>query len=152
MSMIDRTFDMELVREIITHPKIYDHVSDDFSPAPEDFIPIDPDSVYYLTPIHNGTVMGVFFVHSHNGICYEVHTCILPEYHGALALKAAKDLIKWVFEETPCMKLITNVPSFNPLAYRFALKAGMVKEGVNTKSFQKNGVIYDQTVLGIVKE
>jgi RimJ/RimL family protein N-acetyltransferase len=61
-------------------------------------------------------------------------------------------LIKWVFENTTCRKLISWAPEGNQRAYDFAIKAGLVDEGVCKKSFIKNGVLLDQHLMGIGKE
>lgn len=57
-----------------------------------------------------------------------------------------------MFDNTSCEKMITNVPEYNKLAYRFAKSIGGVDEGTNRKSFKKEGILMDQYVLGITKE
>ena len=150
---IERCFDPALVTEIITNPKIYPHVSDDYSPPQDEFTAerlVQNAWIYFLTPIFEERTVGVFMVHGHNGVMYEVHTCILPEFWGK-SVEAAKVGTQWMFENTPCRKLITLVPVYNRLAYRLALRAGMKDQGIITKSFLKNGTLFDQYVLGIEK-
>lgn len=147
---IERTFDEELIRSIITHPKIYPYASDDSSPAADRFRPSMHESIYYLTPI-DSEVMGVFMLVPVNAITYEVHTCIQPEYWGKKAAEAARLLIDWMFGNTPCRKIITHVPAYNRLAYRFAKQAGLADEGLIKNSFLKHGQVYDQHLLGIAK-
>ena len=114
------------------------------------------DKGLFFPPVHDGVIWlkaedcGVFMLHAHNLVTYEVHTC-LP-FAGSRALDAAIAGRKWMFENTPCQRLITNVPEFNKVALRFAKKAGMKVIGINEKSFMKNGKLYDQTLLGISKE
>lgn len=147
---IERTFDRDLIRAIITHPKIYPHVSDDSSAPADSFQPPMHDSIYYLMPIDN-EVMGVFMMVPVNAITFEVHTCILPEYWGKKAAEAARLCAEWMFAHTPCRKIITHVPAYNRLAYRFARQAGMTEEGRIKDSFLKNGQVYDQHLLGLSK-
>lgn len=114
-----------------------------------DFEPPQHETILYLVPIEDKP-LGVFMVFPTTSVCFEVHTNILPEYWGK-ALEAAKALIAWVFTQTECEKLITRVPAFNKLAYQLAIRVGMRSEGVNTKSFRKHGMLFDQHMMGIEK-
>lgn len=147
---IERTFDQDLIRSIITHPKIYPFASDDSSPKADEFQPSVQDSIYYLTPVED-RIMGCFMMVPANAITFEVHTCILPEYWGTKAAEAAKLCAAWMFHNTPCRKIITHVPAYNRLAYRFAKQAGMTEEGLIKDSFLKDGRVYDQHLLGLAK-
>lgn len=152
---IERTSDAELVRRILTHPQIYPYVSDDGSPSPEEFDPresVRNDAMYFLVPMAAERPAGLYVVYPHNLVMYEVHACILPEYRGSVAGEAARAMVQWVFERTPCRKLIALVPAFNRLAHQYARRAGFVDVGVITQSYLKAGVLYDQHLLAIEKE
>ena len=97
------------------------------------------------------TSLGVFMLNPLNCICYEVHTALLPEAWGR-SVEITKDGVLWLFENTPCRRVITNVPEYNRKALLLAKKTGMVQFGINPKSFLKNGVLYDQIMLGLSKE
>lgn len=150
---IERTFDREFVNEVITHPRIYPHVSQDFAPAPAEFdcgpIMAVPDALF-LVPMDGEERCGVFMVHPHSAIVHEVHTCILPQYWGR-SVEAGRALIEWVFDNTKCLKLLTLVPDHNDLAYRLALKCGMVSQGTLTASYLKGGKLLDQRILAVSK-
>lgn len=150
---IERTRDIALIRSIITHPKVYPHVADDSAPPPESFDPSEAvahPNVYFLLA-RGSELLGLFMVHQQNGVMYEVHTCLLPWAYGETATKAGKALISWVFENTPCEKLITFVPQGNSLAYHYARRCGLKLEGIVTKSYKKNGRLLDQRLLGVEK-
>lgn len=140
---------MEIVRSILSHPAIWPHIHDDLS---NECNPLDAEGLFWLLIEDEEGPAGVFLLHAHNGVCYEVHTCLLPRTWGAKAREATQLCRSWMFENTPCQKLITNVPEYNLLALRFAKRCGMTPEGVNRKSYLKNGVLMDQTVLGLTKE
>lgn len=151
MIEIVKTGDAELVKAIITHPKIYPFVTEDGAPAPEVFSVrglVDHPGIHFLAPIADDQVAGVFMVHSETPSIYVVHTCILPEFWGR-AEEAGRELIRWVFQNTKCNKLVTYVPKDNRLAYRLAIAVGMQEQGCITESYMKNGVLIDQHVLGI---
>lgn len=145
-----RTFDAGLINRIFKHPKVWRHVSDDFSPAREDFdcsSAIGVEGIYFLS-VCGGS--GIFMFHKHSEILYEVHTLLLPECWGREDIAASA--ARWMFENTPCEKIITWVPAYNRLAYHFALRSGMKEEGLSRKSIRKNGRLMDQYLLGLEKD
>ena len=148
---IERTHDMPLVRSVITHEKIWPMVADDLAGAREDFIPLDHPATCYLSARDGDHLLGIWMLNPENSVTWDVHTCLLPSAWGALAIKAACHAIQWVWDNTPCRRLVTKVPVFNRLALRFARMAGMVEYGRNPRSFLKNGELHDQILLGISK-
>lgn len=151
---IQRSTDASLIKRVITHPRVYPHVSDDSSPDPEKFYvseAVKHPNVYFLLAYDGNELLGLFMVHQHNGVMYEVHTCLLPNAWGEKATEAGKKLIRWVFENTPCEKLITFVPEGNTLALRFAKRCGLRLEGLVTKSYRKGGRLLNQSLLGVEK-
>lgn len=148
---IERTVDLELVRSIMAHPKVYRGISDDFSPISEEFVPSNHPSILYLLVLLDGNPAGVFMLVPQNGICWEIHTCLLPVLWGCPSNEAALRCSEWVFTNTVCEKIITNVPEYNRAALKFAKRAGMVQFGVNESSFKHAGRLYNQIMLGLTK-
>lgn len=146
---IERTFDAEYIKYCLTHEKIWPHIHDDGAYSAEDFEPSVIDNFYWLSVIDIEPV-GVFLMHKQNFICYEIHTCLLPEIWGR-SQECTALVIAWVFENTPCQRLITNVPAYNKLAARLARRSGMKQFGINEKSYLKNGTLQDQFMFGISK-
>jgi RimJ/RimL family protein N-acetyltransferase len=147
---IENTNDWDLVRKIVTHEKVYDHISDDFSPAAHDWQPFKSEGIYYLL-VTEDHPLGLFALFQHNGICWTVHTCLLPEAYGEKAKEAGKEGQRWMWENTPCQRIITEVPSYNRLALKFAKDCGMTEYGVNPKSYMKHGKLRDVVLLGVNK-
>ncbi len=147
----ERTSDYELVREIVTNPLTYDHVSDDGSPSREEYRPIESDSIWYMLVKDEDEMLGCFIFVPQNVACYEVHTCLLPTAWGSRAHTAAIGVREWMFQHSPAMRIVTNVPENNRLALHFAKHAGLEMYGVNQKSYLKGGVLYDQIMLGVSK-
>jgi RimJ/RimL family protein N-acetyltransferase len=144
------TTDSKLVKSIVTHPRIWPHVTDDFSPNVEAYVP--PQAGIYLLVKDGDETLGLFFLHPHNAICWEIHTCLLPNAWGQRAKQVVKEAAPWIFAHTGCKRIITNVPDYNRLALRLAKEAGMEQFGVNEKSFQKKGQLHDQIMLGLSKD
>jgi RimJ/RimL family protein N-acetyltransferase len=145
------TEDVGLIRRCMTHPAVWKHVSDDGSPPVDKFWPPIGEPVLYLAAFEGEDCGGVWVYHPHNLILFEVHTCCLPEWWGPRALEAARRTLLWMIGNTPCRKVITHVPAPNRRAYSFALRVGLQDEGLNRASFQKNGMLFDQYVLGITE-
>lgn len=148
---IERTFDYALVREMMTHPKVWPWITDDGSPPVEAFQPAESEMIWYLAARDGDEVLGIWMLVPQNAVCWEVHTCLLPKAFGERARRAALIAVSFVFDTTPCVRLFTNVPQYNRLALRFAKAAGMTEFGVNKGSYLKRGKLYDQIMLGISK-
>ncbi len=157
MIHFERSTDYELIRKIITHPKIYRHLVDDNSPARENYYPIEDEVVWYIVvreifpDAEPQEILGLWMLHPHNSICWEIHTALLPNAWGDRADRAGRMVFEWIWENTPCRRLITNVPSSNRLALHYAVRAGMKIWGVNEASFLKDGILRDQVCLGFTR-
>lgn len=148
---IERTFDMELVKAVLTHPAIYPHITDDGCPPIDEFEPADHPSFYRLAVYDGEDVAGLFLFHPANMVCYEGHICLLPAHQGGDTRAAAKSALAWMFENTPCQKIMARVPAKNLPARRAVERAGMLEEGKLRKSLLKDGVLQDQILYGVEK-
>ena len=148
--LIEPTRDWELVKRIVTDKSVYPKVSDDKSPCADCWLPLE--DMHYLLAKNGIDVLGLFALSQENGVCYKVHTCLLPHSYGEKATVAAKELISWVFTNLDCRRLVTEVPDYNRLALKFAERSGMTKFGYNPKSYLKDGKLHGVTLLGISKE
>lgn len=146
---IERSTDYGLIRGIMTQGQIYRHISDDGSPPADEYRPIESGVIWYLVVWDGNTLLGLWMLVPQNSICWEIHTALLPHAWGERAHRAAQVMLTWVWENTPCRRLITNVPADNRLAFHFALDAGMEVYGKNEDSFLKNGKLLDQICLGL---
>lgn len=149
MIRIERTTDYELIRSVMTSPAVYPHITDDYSPAAEEYCPPVHDLLVYVAVWEDEELLGLWLFVPQNGICWEVHTCLLPCARGHRARRAAKHVMAWIWRNTPCRRIVTNVPETNRLAYHFALNVGMEFYGCNEKSFLKDGKLVDQMCLGM---
>lgn len=140
---IARTYDADFITLCVTHPKVWDKISDDGAPVQDLFFP-PMDGVIWL----RAEDYGVFALHKLNHVTGEAHTILLPEAHG-MAVEIAREALKFAFAHCDVKRIVTNVPSFNIPALKLAHRAGFKDIGINSQSFQKNGVLYDQHFLGI---
>ncbi len=150
-AVYERTEDLALIRRVLTNPRIYPHITDDNCPAVEDFEPQLNPNIWYIHAADEIGTVGIFLLIPQNSVCYELHTCLLPEAWGVRAKHAAQYLGPWVWENTPAQRVVTNVPEYNHIARAFAGKGGMTMFGINPRSFLKDGKLHDQFMLGISK-
>lgn len=145
----ERTFDYELVRQIMTHPAVYEGIRDDTAPSAEDFEPERSDRLWYILVTEDaGRVLGLFVCFLHNAVCWEAHTCLLPHCRGREALAVYKAGHAWLREHTTCRKVIGAISPDNRPALWMALSSGLKRIGLNTKSVLKHGQLCDQVWVG----
>lgn len=149
---LTRTDDYGYIRTVATDPRLWDALSDDFSGERETWQPQPNENFCYLKVTDDKQCLGFFLLIAHSPVLYEVHTALLPAARGHRAREAAEALIAWVFRERACKRLITSVPEYNRLAFRFAQRAGMTEYGRNPRACQKNGTLFDLILLGLSKE
>ena len=146
---ITRCEDMDVIKSILLHDAIYPHVIDD---GCDEVNPSFNDGLIWLLITDQDKPQGAFMIHQHNRATWEIHTCLLPAIRGKKAQEAAKLVLDWFFNQEFNLKIITHVPEQNRVAHLFALRVGMLLEGVNRQSFLKDGILYDQYVLGMTRE
>lgn len=152
MIHLERTTDWSYIRLVATDPRLWEHLSDDFSGERETWQPREDDSLVYLKVTDDEQCLGFFLLVPHSPVLYEVHTALRPAARGPRAREAAQALIAWTFANTRCQRLVTSVPEYNRLALRFAQRAGMTEYGRNPRASQKNGTLFDLILLGLSKE
>lgn len=141
--------DFDLIRSIIVHPKLYPHIIDDFSPHPADYQPPEHPAILYLIARDRGELLGFWMFTPENSVCLEIHTCLLPNAWGHRARLAGKEMLKWLWSNTDCQRLITKVPEYNRLANLYARSCGLKEFGNNPASFPFKGKLHNQILLGI---
>lgn len=146
----ERSTDWGLITAIMTHPRVWPHIADDFSGSPEDFTPCEHPSFWYVVVREGGPALGLFLLQPHNGVHWEVHTCLLPAGWKRGSREIAREAIAWLWREAPQLqRLTTKVPQNNSLALCFAKAAGMVEYGTEPSSILVGGRLLDQALLGM---
>lgn len=150
MVEVRRLLDESLIRDTITHPKVYPMASDDSSPAPEDYKTTFSPYVTYLGCYDDDCrYVGLFMLIKRNAAVVELHTFLLPKAWGPKAKACASAAAKWIWENTKFTRVVTFVPDFNRLAIKFAESGGMTQYGLNPQSWLKNGKVFDTVLMGI---
>jgi len=143
---------IKTINNIVQHPDVFCMTWDDHSKYLKDS---DFGSAFLSIPSIAALMpkIGCLFLLTQNSLTFsELHTMIIPEARGVGAIEAGKEAAIWYFENTSCKKIVTLIPEFNKPARIFAKKFGFEPNGNNTKSFLRDGILYDQHIYGLEKE
>ncbi len=136
MLMVHPTSDLEFIHRMIRHPDIYPSISDDKSPRN----PNDLDATGYLN----------------NCISLEVdlddaHTLMTKLGRGRIAIKSAKDGIKWVWDNTDCKEITSYAFSDAPYVSWFCRAVGMTETGIQHNYTTRNGLPVDRIDFSLLR-
>jgi RimJ/RimL family protein N-acetyltransferase len=104
------------------------------------------------TQIQPEIVCAMFLLVGLNSTLSEIHTCIHKDYRGKQALMISTMVKDFIFRNTPLIRIIAHIPTYNFPVYVLAKKMGMELIGIDKKSIVKNKKVYDQYIFGISKE
>lgn len=150
MIIAERTFDTKLIRSIMTQDDVWATVAED-GQKKDDFIPF-VESDCWLKMMLGNTCVGLFVFERLNKVLLDVHPAILPEYRGKIGHYAGVEHLRWIYENEPaCQKIVASIPVIYKHVKLYANMLGYRNEGINRKSYMKNGILHDQWMLGITR-
>jgi len=143
--VIEITEDIELIKSLMS--KVWDTATADNDKF-ENFEPRIDNFNGWLIVSDYGNIDGIVYV--------EQSTTTTAVFHPYLLGKkgSGRDMIKQVlswFLNTPIQKVNVCIPVLYKSTYNTAKKIGFIDEGVNRKSFLKNGKYHDQFLLGLTR-
>jgi hypothetical protein len=130
---------------------VWDDMREDNAPDLADWLP--PKGDHWCEASIDGVRMGVFRAHRYNIATLQLHCYILPEYRKH-RIDLTVSFYRYLLEQCtdPIKKFISVIASKHRNVVRYATEVGMVREGVITKSFAQNGVLYDLVITGITRD
>jgi hypothetical protein len=143
---LTQTQDIDDIKSILCHPEIYDRIAEDGMPSVEEYEP-ELDGVICI--MDEGK-KGVMLFHWVNGITLECHVQVLPKYRNE-AHKFGQLALEWMWDNTKATKVVAQIPELYPDVVKFAYNNGFQREGINESSYLKNGQIYSQVYLGLIR-
>lgn len=149
---IERTWNRELIRRILTNPEIWDSIAEDGEKV--GLFEVDLEKNIFLAVNFFDTCIGLYVLHAFNGCTLEIHANILPAYRKAHAKESGKKVLEWFKEFAPekYEKLTAQIPSLYPHVYHFTLNRGFNDEGLLTKAYRKKGELHDIHILGLSRD
>lgn len=145
--------DINDVVRILTDESVLPHITDDGG-SDIDYIRqyasglLHNVRVYVLMPRANTLIM---FIPT-NAVTYDLHVASIKGGGRRHIKKDAQAAVRWMLDNTGAMKFTTQVPRNNPAARMMANACGMKKEGRITRSWLKDGLLWDIDIFGITSE
>ena len=145
--MIKICKDKELIKSILTYPKVYPWVKDDGVVNLDNIV---TNNLYYLWLV-NEAQNGLVLLERFNSTTCSAHISVLPELWGR-ARSFVKDVIAWGFENTLYYKVVCFIPENNRCSLRLVQDLGFKKEGRLKKSILQDWTFYDEIIYSLFKE
>ena len=146
---LQRIYNQELVRGILTDPEIWYTFAEDGS-EPDDFFP-DLNTVPCFAIIDE-VPLGFMFLRDLSYSVCEVQVVLPPEqWSNKEIITAVKGAIEVVLENY-VPKVVASVPQPDKQVLRFYQRIGFQREGINKLSFVRDGELYNQYYVGMTRE
>ena len=140
---LERLYDVQLCQAVVH--ELWDDVSEDGAKQP-----FWPDVVNeFWIGIFEDRLSGIYRIHAINGVTWQIHALMVDRTNSK---ESGKRILEWFYNEDIGHKLIAEIPVIYEHVYHFTKKQGFKDEGVNRKSFMKNGELVDTYRLGITRE
>lgn len=149
--IIERTTNPRIIKRILTVPDLWELITEDDSPSPEEYEPIVHDSMYYLLARKGNKVIGLFVVHPLTTTLAIGHVNILPSQWGNRKQNKliGEKAIQWIWDNTEIDKIVATVPVIYKKVLAYTQRIGMKREGICRKSYKKHGELHDQYYVGV---
>ena len=102
---------------------------------------LSSDAIYVLMPNDGCLAIGV----PYNEYIFHFHIGALPDYRGKQAVSAFKEVARWVFDNTTCLKIVGLEPAVRKDAVRFIRLLGFEREGLLKNACPSGDIV----VLGL---
>lgn len=147
--VFEHTKDKSLIREIITHPKVWRWLSDDSFPPKELYCPPDNGAVFYLvvSDAESRECFGLIITHAITSALWEVDHALLPTAYGAPAFEIGRAFEAWLWENTSAETALGLTPVDNRLAVKYARRHGMTESGRIPRGISRGGEFHDYIVF-----
>lgn len=140
--IVKQTNNIDLVRQLLCSPEIFDLITDDDCKNHEDLkTPIDYE---YIIGIVNDEIIGVMVYHHHNNLLY-CHIQVLPRYRKAHAREFARMALE--FGKAKNVDIYAEIATRHPNVKRFAESFGFEVIETIKDGHIKCGVAYDVNIL-----
>lgn len=146
---VDRTYDKDLIRNILTEPRIWDAIAEDSEQS--GLFEVDLNKNIFLALNWGDICVGIYVLHAFNGCTLQIHANMIPEYRKEFATECGEKVLDWFRDNGPekYKKLIALIPNIYPHVYHFTLNRGFKDEGLLTNAYRKKGKLHDIHILGL---
>ena len=151
---VQRVNNARLVESVLTEPDLWDAISEDDGGAPEDYC-IDLDGMYAIALLggEEDELIGFVLGRHYTDTIIETHVAISPKHWGNEDnVELGREAIQLLLEASGADKLVASIPVTDKEVLRFAQRVGFQREGINKKSFRRDGELLDQYYVGLTRE
>ena len=150
---IVRIKNAQYIQQFVQDSKLYERLSEDGAVPAQDWIPNLHLSIWLLAYELDGNEIdpwGLFAFVPETRIVWRFHPAIPSDKWGNKKnIEAGKLALQWVWKHSEARKLVGKAPALYPDLLKWAQRIGMSREGVQRKSYLKNGELHDQYYMGI---
>lgn len=147
--MIEHSLDPTFINSVANHPEVRPWLGPDVHGAYDSKLDVEPlmRSGQAFALVAPGA--GGFFVQrlDPREQEYECHTMFLPEHRGAIAFQAACEALDWLFANTYCQRLYTQLPDGNAPARLLARRVGFEIIPQRTSAWRLAGGAGDDAMI-----
>lgn len=138
-----RTTDAAYIKAVMTHDAIWPFVSDDGSPAPDEWEPPLGEHTHWM---RSDDGMALFFTHPRTRWMWELHIAVLPQARDKTT-GYVREFAAYMRENTQASCLIGFIAEDNAPCLRAARAGGFKVTGVAPKSVRRSGRHFDMTIV-----
>ncbi|QDP63211.1 MAG: hypothetical protein Unbinned1520contig1002_9 [Prokaryotic dsDNA virus sp.] len=143
--------DSKSIIDFMTSDEVWESFSDDMSDKSQ-YLPDLSSTSLWLNVIIDGELAGMALLENYNLTTLKMHPYLLKPYRIYSRLLITELYILFLKSPLFVNKLVVEIPSHRKVVYNLAKKMGFIDEGVNRKSFLKDGVFLDQWNLGLTRK
>ena len=144
------TCDPVIITQIMTHPKVVGNMTHGSVEDIKNFQPPMQPYILKLLVYDGAELLGLLYFVAHSTVCWEQHTCLLPNAWGARSNRVFKSLQTYVWSSLAnIQRVILVIPESNKSALACAKRNGLIQFGYNPKSLIRDGVLMGQYFFGI---
>ena len=147
--IIERTYDIDLIKGVYFIDEIWDAVTEDGSK--KEYFEPNLQSTAWIT-ISDEELLGIYAFDFVDNKTMMVHPMVIPN-HRNRSYEILNTMVEWFLEtQTNCIKLTAEVPEIYKHVISFSLKAGFNQIGVRPKSYSKNCKMHDVFLYSMNRE
>lgn len=145
--MIKITTDYDMIKAMLwDDQELYNRISDDFTSIDR----WNPKLSMWLGWFEDDVCKGLLSVTEQNAIVLEIHLHVPKKYRGKDSFKIGNGIIQHLADncDKRFVKINARIPECYKDVVRFSEKCGFDQEGLDRKSYLKNGKYYNTVLIG----
>lgn len=149
---VERCFNSDIIKTILTHPWIYERISEDGQKLSDSMLNFEKNCFLKLRN-EADEIIGCYILHAFNGATLQIHANVLPSFREKYAKQSGHAVLDWIKKNSPphFQKIIALIPEIYPDVYHFTRKFGFKDEGLLLKAYRKNNQLHNISILGIMR-